>query len=85
MAKLTTKDIRNLSIVGHSSSGKTSLAEALLYNSGAISRLGRVDNGTATTDYMPSETKRGISINTALAFCDWKGNRINIMDTPGYL
>lgn len=85
MAKLTTKDIRNLSIVGHSSSGKTSLAEALLYNSGAISRLGKVDNGTATTDYMPSETKRGISINTALAFCDWKGNRINIIDTPGYL
>ncbi len=85
MAKLSTRNIRNLSIVGHGSSGKTSLTEAILFDSGAISRLGRVDNGTATTDYMPSETKRGISINAALAFCDWKGNRVNIIDTPGYL
>ena len=85
MAKLTTHDIRNLSIVGHGSSGKTSLTEAVLFDSGTISRLGKVDSGTVTTDYMPSEIKRGISINSSLAFCNWKGKRVNFIDTPGYL
>jgi elongation factor G len=76
--------IRNVAMVGHGGVGKTSLVEALLYTAGAVTRLGRVDDGTTTTDFDPDEVKRKISINTALAYCDWKGHRINLVDTPGY-
>src|SRR5512145_3526262 len=76
--------IRNIGVVGHGGVGKTSLVEALLFAAGAVTRLGRVDDGTTTTDFDPDEVKRKISINTAVAFCDWKGHRINLVDTPGY-
>jgi elongation factor G len=76
--------IRNVAIVGHGGVGKTSLVEALLFTAGATTRLGRVDDGTTTTDFDPDEIRRQISINTALAYCDWKGHRINLVDTPGY-
>lgn len=76
--------IRNVALVGHSGAGKTSLVEALLYAAGAIDRVGKVDDGTATTDYDPDEIKRKISINTALAPCEWKGTKVNLLDTPGY-
>ncbi len=76
--------IRNVGVVGHGGVGKTSLVEALLYAAGAVTRLGRVDDGTTTTDFDPDEIKRKISINTAVAYCDWKGHRINLVDTPGY-
>ncbi|HEV8642670.1 MAG TPA: elongation factor G [Methylomirabilota bacterium] len=76
--------IRNVGVVGHGGVGKTSLVEALLFSAGAVTRLGRVDDGTTTTDFDPDEIKRKISINTALAHCDWKGHRINLVDTPGY-
>lgn len=76
--------IRNIGLIGHSGSGKTSLAEAMLYNSGAIDRLGRIDEGTTVCDYDPEEIKRKISINNAIAPCEWKGTKINIVDTPGY-
>ncbi len=76
--------IRNVGVVGHGGVGKTSLVEALLYGAGAVSRLGKVDDGTTTTDFDPDEIKRKISINTAVAYCDWKGHRINLVDTPGY-
>jgi elongation factor G len=76
--------IRNVGIVGHGGVGKTSLVEALLFSTGAISRLGKVDDGTTTTDFDPDEIKRKISINSAVAYCDWKGHRINLVDTPGY-
>jgi elongation factor G len=76
--------IRNVGVVGHGGVGKTSLVEALLFSAGAVTRLGRVDDGTTTTDFDPDEVKRKISINTALAYCDWKGHRINLVDTPGY-
>jgi len=76
--------IRNIGIVGHGGVGKTSLVEAMLFAAGAVTRLGRVDDGTTTTDFDPDEIKRKISINTAVAFCDWKGHRINFVDTPGY-
>ncbi|OGK99688.1 MAG: translation elongation factor G [Candidatus Rokubacteria bacterium RIFCSPHIGHO2_12_FULL_73_22] len=76
--------IRNVGVVGHGGVGKTSLVEALLFTAGALTRLGKVDDGSTTTDFDPDEIKRKISINTAVAYCDWKGHRINLVDTPGY-
>jgi len=76
--------IRNVGIVGHGGVGKTSLVEAMLFATGAVTRLGRVDDGTTTTDFDPDEIKRKISINTSVAHCDWKGHHVNLIDTPGY-
>src|SRR6266545_1202355 len=76
--------IRNVGIVGHGVVGKTSLVEAMLFAAGAVTRLGRVEDGTTTTDFDPDEIKRKISINTSVAYGDWKGHRINLVDTPGY-
>src|SRR5262245_29117759 len=76
--------IRNVGIVGHGGVGKTSLVEAMLFAAGAVTRLGKVDDGSTTTDFDPDEIRRKISINTSLAYCDWKGHHINIVDTPGY-
>ncbi|MGH7368865.1 MAG: GTP-binding protein, partial [Candidatus Rokuibacteriota bacterium] len=76
--------IRNVAFVGHGGVGKTSLVEAILFACGASNRLGRVDDGTTTTDFDPDEVKRKISLNTAVAFADHKGHRLNLIDTPGY-
>ena len=76
--------LRNVGVVGHGGVGKTSLVESLLFTAGGLSRLGKIDDGTTTTDFDPDEIKRKISINTAVAHCDWKGHRINFVDTPGY-
>jgi len=76
--------IRNVGIVGHGGVGKTSLVEALLFTAGAVTRLGKVDDGSTTTDFDPDEIKRKISINTSVAYCDVKGHRVNLVDTPGY-
>jgi len=76
--------IRNVGIVGHGGVGKTSLVEAMLHTAGAVNRLGKVDDGTTTTDFDPDEIKRKITINTAVAYCDWQGHRVNLVDTPGY-
>src|SRR5438477_8105163 len=76
--------IRNVGIVGPGGVGKTSLAEAILFAAGGTTRIGRVDDGTTTTDFDPDEIKRKISLNTSVAFCDWKGHRLNLVDTPGY-
>ena len=76
--------IRNVALVGHGGCGKTSLAEALLFSTDGIDRLGRVDEGTTTSDYDPDEIKRKISINATVAPCEWQGAKINFIDTPGY-
>lgn len=76
--------IRNVALVGHGGCGKTSLSEALLFSAGAIDRMGRVDDGTTTSDYDPDEVKRKISVNATLLPCEWKGVKINFVDTPGY-
>jgi len=76
--------LRNVGVVGHGGVGKTSLVEAMLFTAGAVTRLGKVDDGTTTTDFDPDEIKRKISINTSVAYCDWRGHRINLVDTPGY-
>ncbi|MGI6152121.1 MAG: GTP-binding protein, partial [Christensenellales bacterium] len=84
MKTYSTKQIRNVGMIGHGGEGKTTLTEAMLFTSGAISRMGSVDAGTATTDYDPEETKRQISIGSALAPVEWNGHKINVIDAPGY-
>ena len=76
--------IRNVALVGHGGTGKTTLAEALLFCAGAITRQGRVEDGTTTTDFEPEETDRGISLSLALASFEWHGHKINLIDCPGY-
>ncbi len=80
----TADAIRNIALVGHGGCGKTSLSEALLFSSGAIDRLGKVDEGTTTSDYDADEIKRKISINATVAPVEWKNTKINFIDTPGY-
>lgn len=84
MGQFETSKIRNLGIVAHGGAGKTSLSEAILFDTGRIDRLGRVDDGTATMDFEPEEIKRKISITSALDHCEWKGHSIHVVDTPGY-
>src|SRR5512138_1442473 len=84
MGKYDTAKIRNLGIIAHGGAGKTSLSEAILYNTGMIDRLGRVDDGTSTMDFEPEEIKRKISITSALDHCEWNGHSIHLVDTPGY-
>ena len=78
------REIRNVGLIGHGDSGKTSLASAMLYSAGAVNRLGRVDDGNTVTDYDDDEISRQITINTAVAHCEWGSSKINIIDTPGY-
>ena len=76
--------IRNVALLSHSGAGKTTLAEAMLYSAGAVSRMGKVDDGTTVSDYDPDETKRKISINLSLLPFKWGENKVNILDAPGY-
>lgn len=76
--------IRNVVILGHQDSGKTILAEALLYSTGAIARVGKIEDGNTTMDFSPEEITRQISIHSGVAFCELSGTKINIIDTPGY-
>ena len=85
MATHPSADIRNFAIVGHASSGKTGLSEAMLACSGAIGRMGRVADGSTVSDYHVSERQRHISTQTSLLHTTWMEKKFNIMDTPGYL
>jgi len=76
--------IRNVVLLGHSHDGKTTLAEAMLFASGAVPRMGSPDQSTATTDFEPEEQKRKISINLGVAFAEHNGYKINILDAPGF-
>jgi elongation factor G len=84
MGTYETSKLRNLGIVAHGGAGKTSLAEAILFTTGMIDRLGRVDDGTSTMDYEPEEIKRKISISSSFDHCEWKGHSVHFVDTPGY-
>jgi elongation factor G len=77
-------EIRNLGIIGHGSSGKTSLTSALLFNAGAVNRLGKVDQGNTVTDFDEEEISRKVSISSALCHLEWNKAKLNVIDTPGY-
>ena len=79
-----TSKIRNIALVGHGGTGKTSLAEAMLYNTGVTSRLGKVDDGNTVADFLPEEVKKKITISTSLVPCEYRDHKINILDTPGF-
>jgi len=78
-------DIRNFAVVGHASSGKTMLCEAMLACGGVINRMGRIADGSTVSDYHVSEKNRQISVSASLLHTEWAGKKLNIIDTPGYL
>jgi len=80
-----TTDIRNIVLLGHGGSGKTSLAEAILHKTGATTRLGSVDDQTTTCDYYDEEKEHRHSIQSAVVHASYAGKLINVIDTPGYL
>lgn len=84
MKTYESKDIRNVGVVGHGHSGKTSLTAALLYSTGGTNRLTRADEGNTITDFDEEEIQRKISISTSLAYVEWKKTKINLLDTPGF-
>ena len=84
MKQYTPGNIRNLSLLSHCGAGKTSLSEAVLFTLGITTRLGKVDDGTTTSDYDPDEVKHKISLNLTLIPCEWQDTKINLIDTPGY-
>ena len=77
--------IRNVVLVGHQGTGKTTVAESMIYNTGALSRLGKVDEGNSVSDYLPEEVKKKISISTSLMAFEHKDYKINLLDTPGFM
>ncbi len=84
MQVFSSEKVRNVALVGHGGAGKTTLAEALLHRAGAINRLGRVEDGSTVCDHEPEEQRRGLSLSLALAPFEWKGHKVNLVDTPGY-
>ena len=83
MATAEPRDIRNVAVVGHRGAGKTSLVEAMLFQSGATTRLGSIQNGTTVADWDEDEHRRQMSLNGAICNAPWDGRKINLLDTPG--
>src|SRR5207302_6724933 len=79
-----TAQLRNVALVSHAGAGKTMLAEAMLFDSGAITRLGRVEDGSTTSDFDPDEIRHKISVSNAVLPIEWRDCKINLIDTPGY-
>jgi elongation factor G len=84
LKRYPTDRVRNVLIVGHGGAGKTSLVEAMLFATGAINRIGRVEDGTTVTDFEPEETRKQISVSLALAPVEHDGYKVNLLDAPGY-
>ena len=84
MKVYSASEIRNVALVGHNDTGKTMLVSQMLFNAGATTRLGRIEDGTTTTDFDPDEIERKHSISAAFAFVEWKNTKINLIDTPGF-
>jgi elongation factor G len=85
MANFDSGSIRNVAVAAHGNAGKTSLVEAILFNSGAVNRIGTIEDGNTVTDFEPEEVEKQITISSSLAHCTWNDNRINIIDTPGFI
>ncbi|MFQ6616243.1 MAG: elongation factor G [Fidelibacterota bacterium] len=85
MTSVDPHHIRNFSLIGHGTSGKTILSEAFLYNAGQVNRIGRIEDGTTISDYHDDEVERQISINSTLLTCQWMDMKFNILDAPGFL
>src|SRR3990172_4012245 len=85
MKEYPAEKIRNVALIGHGSTGKTSLSEALIFVSGGTNRLGKIEDGTTTSDWDPDEQKRGFSLNLSILPVEWGGYKVNILDTPGYM
>ncbi len=83
--QLDLSKVRNIGIIAHIDAGKTTTTERVLYYTGAVHKIGEVHDGAATTDYMPQERERGITITAAAITASWKGHQINIIDTPGHV
>ena len=84
MKEYRTESIRNVALVSHSSAGKTMLAEAFLHFTGATTRLGKIEEGTTISDFEDEEIRRGISLSTGMIPIEFRDNKINLLDTPGY-
>lgn len=85
MVNFEVDKIRNVGVIAHGGAGKTSLVEAMLFNSKMTDRLGKVEDGNTVTDFEPEEIDRKITITSAIGFCNWNGHRMNLIDTPGYI
>ncbi len=85
MANYSTEQIRNIVLIGHGSSGKTTLAEAMLFNTGVLTRRGRIEDGTTVADWDEEAIRRRISVMAAVVPCEYKGVKINVLDTPGFI
>jgi elongation factor G len=83
MKKYEPSNLRNIALIAHGKAGKTTLAEAMLFDGGSTDRLGRVDDGTSAMDFEPEEIKRGLTISSSFNHLEWNKNKINIVDTPG--
>lgn len=84
MKNYAVENLRNVGVVAHGGAGKTSLTEAMIFNTGVLSRLGRVEDGTTVSDYHPEEAKKGMTIHTSIVPAEWKETKINLLDTPGF-
>ena len=85
MREYSATDIRNVAVVGHGASGKTTLVDALAFVSGTSKRHGTIKEGNTLTDHTPEEIERGYSISLGSAYAEWMDAKINLIDTPGYL
>ena len=83
--KVQLKNVRNVGIMAHIDAGKTTVTERILYYTGINYKIGEVHEGNATMDWMEQEQERGITITSAATTCEWKGHKINIIDTPGHV
>ncbi|WP_418790625.1 elongation factor G [Phosphitispora sp. TUW77] len=84
MKNYQTSQLRNIGVFAHGGAGKTSLVESMLFNTGVINRLGRVEDGTTTSDYHPEEIKKQVTIHTSLVPCEWNNVKLNLLDSPGF-
>ncbi|MBQ6358161.1 MAG: hypothetical protein IJI97_04290 [Clostridia bacterium] len=83
MKNYTAESIRNVGVFGHAGEGKTTLVETILFDTGLVDRIGKVENGTTVSDFDPEEGKRGCSINMSVEPVEWKNTKINFIDAPG--